>query len=90
MDVNAAFRWKVQDGWFKNLSVGEDDDEVWLEVGKLGECGFGVNGIGLEDAELVLEGCLFNGGWGEFLFTSDGTVGLGDDADEFDVIVFYE
>ena len=32
MNIEAAVRWKVEDGLWENLAVGGDDDQAWRDL----------------------------------------------------------
>lgn len=86
VQVDAGDCGEFDEGAFENLSVGHDDKDVGLEGGEWFPC-FGLSEVfGLEDGEAGFLGEGFYLGRGEFLFAANRAVGLGDEADDFEVV----
>lgn len=82
VDVEAGKLGKIENRFFEDLTVGEDDNDVGLQVFELGETGRGVDFLRLVNGEMEFEGFLFDGGRLKALGASGGFIRLGDDADD--------
>jgi hypothetical protein len=84
VEVDVAVAWEVEHPLGDDAAVGYDDDGLGANVLELlAEFEVVLDFLGLQDGDIVFEGCLFYGWDLEFHASACGSVGLGEDEGYF-------